>query len=257
MLAKNMESVAQCLDSFFDPRKAKTKSTVPLSIKRKYLLFILQEHWSEICGQDLAKNCCPEKIVNGVLYISTRSSMLANELFMMQAFFLKKVNDFLAERMNIKKLSFHIGGIIPDKNFPKLSEEQISDATPWKDKLVKVCPGCGALITAEEECCQVCSRRLQEELEHKLAELLKTEPWLTYEESLKYYYSDKITFLRVRSRLQNYYFEKVRGQNNTATEAFIAVQLLTGKLPEEIDDTLVNNVLSYLRRKTYVPTSRV
>lgn len=255
MLAKNMESVAQCLDSFFDPRKPKTKHTVPISIKRKYLLFILQEHWAEICGQDLAINCYPEKFVNSILYISARSSMLANELFMMQGFFLKKINDFLAERMVVKKLSFHVGGNIPVVKNIKLEEAELEDKRAWKDRLVKLCPGCGALITAEEESCQVCARRFKDELEAKLAELLKIEPWLTYEQSLQYYTTDKITYLKVKSRLQNYYYEKIRNQNNTAVDAFIAVQLLTGKLPEEINDELVNNVISYLRRKKYVPAS--
>lgn len=256
MLAKNMESVAQCLDAFFDPRKSKTRSSVSVSVKHKYILFSLQEHWDDICGLDLAKNCYPEKIIKNELFIVTKSAMLASELYMMHHFFLKKVNDFLAERITLKKLNFHVGGNIPEQQHEELSKARIFDATPWKDRLVKKCPQCGALITAEEECCVVCSRKLKEELENKLAALLKIEPWLNYEQSCSYYYSDPITFQRVKSRLSNYYFEKIRAQNYNSSEAFIAVMLLTGKPPEELDDTQVNNVLTRLRRNSYVSTSR-
>lgn len=96
--------------------------------------------------------------------------------------------------------------------------------------------------------CSVCNREHRELERKRIAELLRIEPWLSYEDCLAYYPCDKILFTAVKDNLQNYYFERVRKGFANEKDSLLAVLFLTGRQPQDIDDKLYNNALEYLRR---------
>ena len=102
---------------FVDENHRQSYQMIPLEAKVKYLEYYLQEHWNEICGEHLGKNCTVEKLQEDCLIICTSSSLLANELFMMKNLLLQKINRFLAGNIVIKELKFHSGSVTKHKNY--------------------------------------------------------------------------------------------------------------------------------------------
>ena len=85
-------------------------------------------------------------------------------------------------------------------------------------------------------------------MRQNLAELLRVQPWLTYEDCKAYYDCDKIIFTAVKDNLKNYYFERVRLGFADKKECLLAVLFLTEKQPEEMTTSFYENALAYLRR---------
>ena len=255
----NFETTKRIIKRIFDvqPRQAGKKGVqLARKVKEAYLLHFLQEHWLEICGAHLAKQCSIARLQGRVLTIRTANSLLANELFMMKKLFLQKINAFLLGQVVVTDLLFTATGQI--ESYPQ--QEQEDFATPHVEEQAwseRPCPRCGVRMRAGDSYCTVCQRQLQEELELQLGELLRLEPWLTYENCLNYYKCDKITFTAVQERLKNFYYERVRLGFADEQECRMAVLFLLGRHPTEIDEKAYNNALEYLRRNQYVSTSRL
>ena len=109
-------------------------------------------------------------------------------------------------------------------------------------------------MQSDNALCDVCTREEKEILKFKIAELLKVQPWLKYEDCGKYFSCDRILFNAVKDSLQNAYFERVRLDTADEFDCHMAVMFLTGKSPEEIDDKIFENSLAYLRRNQNVST---
>lgn len=236
---------------FVDENHKQSYQMIPLEAKVKYLENYLQEHWQEICGEHLEKNCAVEKLQNDCLTICTSSSLLANELFMMKNLLLQKINRALAGSIIIKELKFHAG------NIAKKQVAYVPEAEEKKDLKIVRCPKCGAKMLSDNELCNVCDREQRQELQRKLIELLKVQPWLQYKECQQYLPCSSIAFNDAKEILQNYYFEKVRLDSADEMDCYMAVMLLTGKSAEVLDAKTYENSLVYLRRNQDVSASRV
>lgn len=71
---------------------------------QKYSIF---NHWDEIVGEGIGSRTKPEKISRDILYISVINSTWANELRMMSAQLLCKINNFIGTDA-IKELRFKV-----------------------------------------------------------------------------------------------------------------------------------------------------
>lgn len=249
MCADKFASAGEAMQRLFDPRlrlfdrrnKARELTPSPL-VKQLYLQHCLADRWEEICGPHLAKKCSIQKIDGRELYVSTANSVLANELYMMQSLFLQKVNSVLSGRLKIKKVYFRSGAVLRRQEAEKRKEE----ASPPLQ--YAACPKCGARMVKGLEMCSVCERQRRQELRRKLAELLRIQPWLNYENCRLYCPCDKILFMSVRDGLKGYYCERVRLGFADKKESLLAVLFMTEKQPEEITPQLYENTLTYLRR---------
>ena len=96
--------------------------------------------------------------------------------------------------------------------------------------------------------CSVCERQEREQLRPNLAELLRIQPWLTYEDCKAYYKCDKIIFTAVKDSLKNYYFERVRLGFADKKECLLAALFLMEKQPQDMTPSMCENALAYLRR---------
>lgn len=243
MYAENLEAAEEVIRRLFDPRRTYKKAYISPEIKLAYLQHYLESRWTEIVGENLARSCAIEKISGSELYVRTANSMLANELYMMQQLFLQKINSFLLGRVLIKKVYFHTGSF-----FRKKQQKEKQAEPPAPPAEYTKCPVCGAQMRKGLDMCSVCEREQREELRSKLAELLRIQPWLKYEDCLAYYKCDKILFTAVKENLQSYYFERVRCGFADKKESLLAVMFLLEKQPEDITLALYENALTYLRR---------
>lgn len=242
MYEDKLASTDAIIKHLFDPRF--NNKFIPLQGKYLYLQHYLELNWPNICGLNLAKHCSIERLAGNELHIRTANSMLANELYMMQSLFLQKLNAYLLGAIVIKKLYFHTGGFYRKqaKVLPKLQQES------YKPIEYTTCPKCGARMEKGLAMCSVCDRQEREKMRQNLAELLRVQPWLTYEDCKAYYDCDKIIFTAVKDNLKNYYFERVRLGFADKKECLLAVLFLTEKQPEEMTTSFYENALAYLRR---------
>lgn len=255
---EKMEQPEQIIDNLFatgyKDRKTGRQIKLP-EVKQNYALYLLRSRWQEICGEHLAKNCCIHKLEGNELVIRTANSLLANELFMMKDLFLQKINAFLLGKVIIKRLSFQAGANI--ETYKPRSLAEVEEAVPEPKNFTKSCPNCGVIIQSDDELCDVCKRAAKNELIGNIYELLSIQPWLDYKNCLNYYKCDKIIFTAVKDCIRNQYFERVRLGFADDKDKYMAVMLLTGKQPAEIDEKTYFNALEYLRREHYVSTRRV
>lgn len=239
-----LEAADEVVKRLFDPRYSYKKAYIPLELKYAYLQHYLESKWTEIVGKNLARSCSIEKIVGNELYIRTASSLLANELYMMQSLFLQKINAFLLGRLIIKKVYFHTGGFIRRQQAKKQAEEQAQLPKPEYTR----CPRCGARMEKGPAMCSICEREERDRLRGNITELLRIQPWLSYEECQAFYKCDRILFNAVRDGLKGYYYEKVRQGFATKKDELMAVLFLSEKQPEEITTKIYENTLAYLRK---------
>lgn len=249
---EKLEVAEDVVKRLFDPKRQ--NKYISQEAKKLYIQHILEANWEKICGPNLCSRCCIHKLEKNTLIIRTESSVWANHLLMMKDLFLQKINAYLLGSLVIKDLKFYSGGVI--KRY-EAKAQQIADIKQDEQKEVAICSRCGAQILTGGRLCNVCDREEREELKGKIAELLRLEPWLNYENCLKYYKCDKILFTAVRDQVQNSFFEKVRLGRASENDCLMAVMFLTGKRPDEIDDKAYANTLEYLRRDQSVPAFRV
>lgn len=242
------ESAEEVVKRLFDPRYTYQKAYIPMELKYAYLQHFLESRWTEIVGENLARSCSIEKIEGNELYIRTASSLLANELYMMQALFLQKINAFLLGRIIIKKVYFHTGGFISRQQAKQKAAEAAKLPKPEYTK----CPRCGARMEKGLDLCSVCEREQREKLRADIAELLRIQPWLSYEECQAFYKCSSLLFRSVKESLSSYYYERVRLGYATKKDELLAVLFLTGKHPEEITTSIYENSIAYLQRYTNI-----
>ena len=241
MYEDKLASTDAIIKHLFDPRYQ--NKYIPLQGKYLYLQHYLELNWSNICGVNLAQRCCVEKIMGNELHIRTANSMLANELYMMQSLFLQKINAYLLGCLIIKKLYFHTGSF-----YARQARKAVPAEPLWQPPEYTTCPKCGARMEKGLNMCSVCERQEREQLRHNLAELLRIQPWLTYEDCKAYYKCDKIVFTAVKDSLKNYYFERVRLGFADKKECLLAALFLMEKQPQDMTPSMCENALAYLRR---------
>jgi len=171
-------------------------------------LVLLAAGWTEIVGEDVARNTHPARILEGTLLVTTRSSAWSQQL------------SFLAERIvaavgaripqtSVIRLRFRVGKlpaptrphasaeppetVAPRKRSPRPPAGTAADAVArfrqgvderqrakrgagWKE-----CSGCGALIAPRARAlCVTCANALAEQRTAAAARLLFEAPWLGY-----------------------------------------------------------------------------
>ena len=73
----------------------------------KTTLYEIQQHWSTIVGQSIAKNTWPTQVIGDKLILSVKGSPWASELQFLQQEILKKANT-LCSGANLKTIRFRV-----------------------------------------------------------------------------------------------------------------------------------------------------
>lgn len=228
------------IKELFDPKVS--NKNIPLTAKKQFLLYYLEAHWQEICGEIIAKSSNPVKFENNDLTVVVNNSMLANELFMMRGMFLAKINTFLNGLVQVKNVYFKAGSL---RKTTFSDDEEIIEIIPRG-----TCPKCGCSMDGRLKICSCCEREEKEKLRHSIYELLMLEPWLDYEDCKNYLKCDKILFTSVKDNLKNRYFRDVCLDIADEEGKLMAVMLLTGKSFQEMNERIYDNALAYIRKFT-------
>lgn len=209
-------------------------------IKRQFLLHKIRVAWPEIAGK-LSEHCQPLRIDGKRLVIVADNAPLTNQLFMVKANLLQKVNAKLTGEYVFLDMSFVSGSLQKNES---VAEEEKEEET----YTLVACPKCGGKKESWRKLCFDCDREEQQEREQKLRQQLKATPWLKFEE-IKIEGLDKLTFHRIRDVLADYYFEKVRLKTATEQDQLQAVLFYMKKLPEEISNDEYKMTLAILAKE--------
>ena len=120
----------------------------------------------------------------------------------------------------------------------------------------KQCKKCGVPIMGDEYYCPACERERKSALWLKIAEILHSAPWLSYEECLNYVNCDKMLFSEIKSHIRSKVYLKIAEEGCTAEDKVFATLLELGIVPEKLTDELIEETVERLRRNIYVSSSR-
>jgi hypothetical protein len=182
-------------------------------IKRNFVLML----WEKVVGPDIAKNTMANFVRGGVLFVTARNSMWANQLSFLRSSLIKKLNNELGEDL-IRDIRFQTGfvedisreierdmdvEIIPEtyqevgQLVASLSDKDVSSAFASlyvshkgaderkKRRGWKRCRFCSALYQDHRDLCPICNLSIKGADLSKLKELLYELPWLDYEGTSK------------------------------------------------------------------------
>lgn len=170
-------------------------------------LVILGAGWSEIVGEEIARNTHPLRIADGTLLVTTRSSAWSQQL----SFLADRIVEAIRARVpraGIEQLRFRVGQIpiaserrrgefrrvaTPRRASPRpptgtteeamarfqadvTARQRAKAASGWKQ-----CTGCGVLIApADPALCVPCESAREQRLATAAAQVLFEAPWLGY-----------------------------------------------------------------------------
>lgn len=95
--------------------------------------------------------------------------------------------------------------------------------------------------------CASCREYLYQKHIHKVKKRLRQEPWLVYEEFIKYQPSSLEAFTRAREELLYFYLDKIKKGSKNRTEKWILAMLITHKKYEQLEENFVMNMANKYR----------
>lgn len=94
-----------------------------LPVKERVKEYRLWKEWANLVGDQIAKNCQPERIKDGILFLKVSSPVWAQQLQFMKGMVIEKVNRFMRDK-DVKELRFRVG---------KLGVTEKGGRKPWKE----------------------------------------------------------------------------------------------------------------------------
>lgn len=79
-----------------------------LPVKERVKEYRLWKGWASLVGDQIAKNCRPERIKDGILFLKVSSPVWAQQLQFMKGMVIEKVNRFMGDK-GVKELRFRVG----------------------------------------------------------------------------------------------------------------------------------------------------
>lgn len=265
------------------------KSIKSVEGRQKYAVNYLDWHWSEIFGENIAKHSKPSKLVNGVLFINTDNPAWSHSLLMMKNKVLAKIVTVIKEssyKVKIKDLRFFNGSIkrikleksvdpylLPDvelleedkklvkKEVSVLKDEKLRKAfeslmlsdkkrkLAMKTKYQTNCKVCGVPIRKGEIYCVHCEKERLTQIKNKIAELLRSMPWLNYQDCLNYVTCDRIIFDEVKGNMINIFSEELSDYRCSEEKKAFATMIINNLKPDEIDDEIIHRTAERIRRR--------
>lgn len=102
------------------------------SIKIKLAEAKVLNCWGEVVGEAVQKNSCPQKVVNGILFVKTKSPSWAQELKVLDNEIKRKINEMVGSVV-VREIRF-----VCDNNFIKAEGEQEREGNALDLAAVKI-----------------------------------------------------------------------------------------------------------------------
>ena len=245
-------------------------------------LSLLSAAWSEIVGDDVARNTHPARILDGALWVTTRSSAWSQQLTFLADRILEAVRARIPQTP-VERLRFRVGKLPVRARIarrqrpaspPSITGEARTAVSPAADAVEalqrfrtsvetlrraklqagwKECTGCGAPVGPAEGLCGTCRNEASQQREAATARLLFEAPWLSYGAAAELI--DGLTpedYEAIRIRLLSRWWEmlvraraakRLSRDGRERTIASSYVVLKSKLSPEAIDPATVRNVL--------------
>lgn len=94
-----------------------------LPVKERVKEYRLWKEWATLVGGQISKNCRPERIKDGILFLKVSSPVWAQQLQFMKGMIIEKVNRFMGDN-GVKELRFRVG---------KLGVTEKGNRKPWSE----------------------------------------------------------------------------------------------------------------------------
>jgi hypothetical protein len=242
-------------------------------------LSLLAAAWSEIVGEDVARNTHPTRILDDTLWVTTRSSAWSQQLSFLADRVLAAVRSRLAQPA-VERLRFRVGKL-PMRALVQRPQRAATPAPPTLAKRAgaenaaealsrfrssvdarrranlragwKECQSCGAPIAPRDALCVTCLNARSQARSAAAMRLMFEAPWLGYAGTSQLIQGlTPADYESIRSRLLSNWWEaltRVRatkrlsrdGRERTIASSYV---VLKSKLPPEvIDPATVRNVL--------------
>lgn len=265
------------------------KSIKSVEGREKYAVHYLDWHWSEVLGENIAKHSKPVKIVNGVLFINTDNPAWSHSLLMMKNKVLAKIVTLIKEsshKVIIKDMRFFNGNVkrfelenyidpyilpevrlleddekavkqevsvLKDANLRNVFEKlMLSDKRrklAMKTKYKNNCKICGVPIRNDEKYCVHCEKERLTQIKDKIAELLRSIPWLDYQDCLNYVNCDRIIFNEVKGNMINIFSEAISDYSCSEDDKAFATMIINNLKPDEVDEEIIHRTAERIRRR--------
>ena len=118
----------------------------------------------------------------------------------------------------------------------------------YNEGKIKKCPFCGDYLKNKEKVCYICERKRIQELEFKIWNQIKKEPWIKWYDIQKIIPCSEIEFNMIKSDIKMYYFEKIRLKTADEQEKRTGIQLQAEKPLALIKEKEFDNILKFLQR---------
>lgn len=265
------------------------KSIKSVEGRQKYAVNYLDWHWSEVLGENIAKHSKPAKIVNGILFINTDNPAWSHSLLMMKNKILAKIVTLIKEsshKVIIKDIRFFNGSvkrvelekyvdpyILPDvmlleedeksvkkevsilkdenlrKGFEKLMLSDKRRKLAMQTKYQNNCKVCGVPIRKDEKYCLHCEKERLTQIKDKIADLLRSIPWLDYQDCLNYVNCDRIIFDEVKGNMINSFAEEISDYRCSEDKKAFATMIINNLKPDEVNDEIIHKTAEKIRRR--------
>jgi hypothetical protein len=134
--------------------------------------FKIASAWAKVNPANIAENASPEKLVSGILYINAKNSAWAQQINLLKAEIMLKLNAFLGETA-IKDIRLKTGFVA-------------EVASKAKERPKMLCSACGVEYFGDGGQCPSCSRTTGQEKNVKLIRLVQENPRIKLEEARRF-----------------------------------------------------------------------
>lgn len=142
------------------------------SIPRVSWEFKVASAWGKVNPTNVAENASPDKLVGGILHINAKNSAWAQQIHLLKAEIILKLNAFLGESV-IKDIRLKTG----------VAHEAAGKA---KEMPKKICGECGVEYSGNDGMCPTCSRKSGQEKDIKLIKLVQENPGIKLTEARRF-----------------------------------------------------------------------
>ena len=134
-------------------------------------------------------------------------------------------------------------------SFEKLMLSDKRRKIAMKTKYKNNCKLCGVPIRTDEKYCVHCEKIRLAEIRDKIAELLRSIPWLNYQDCLNYVNCDRITFDEVKGNMINIFSEAISDYRCSEDKKAFATMIINNLKPDEIDEETIHRTAEKIRRR--------
>ena len=258
-----------------------------LGLQKQYSGHMISFYWERIVGPDIAHHIRPVRVSFQTLFLTSKNSVWANQLMLMQTEILQKINAFIGE-FCVKEIRFCRDdgkekleeSVVPEPDFghefrkiiltPEEKKKAVLLCNQTRDQGLRMslqhlyekqlrweklekkhawhpCKSCSVLCEPDREYCVSCERKIRKEKEKKIRSILLEIPWARYSEIHQYVDCSPDMVNVQRARLLQEMAARVPQGDKESLRAKTLVMMYRSIPPEQLTEEKLQRSLYALR----------